>query len=208
MGITRELQGITRELLGNYWGITRDRTCVHSAEQLNHSPLEPRYLNWVAPFKGLLGTPMFPNHCSLNFLTFWGTSTQENLAPEASDRPETRLELLTRISSIRFVFHFLISRTSEHRKSHSDEAWFTSNFSSEFAPRRHRFATEATPRSADHQEHVFVLAEDTVVTRMPNDNGDTVVIHGIFGHVFRDRRSGSHPACRAQPRRPSPPYVS
>ncbi len=43
------------------------------------------------------------------FPTFWETSTQENLTPEASDRPETRLELLTRISSIRFVFHFLIS---------------------------------------------------------------------------------------------------
>ena len=54
------------------------------------------------------------------FLTFWETSTQENPTPEASDRPETRLELLTRISSIRFVVHFLISRTSEHRKSHPD----------------------------------------------------------------------------------------
>ena len=41
--------------------------------------------------------------------TFWETSTQENLALEASDRPETRLELLTRLSSIRFFFHFLIS---------------------------------------------------------------------------------------------------
>ncbi len=30
------------------------------------------------------------------FQTFWGTSTQDNLALEASDRPETRLELLTR----------------------------------------------------------------------------------------------------------------
>ncbi len=34
--------------------------------------------------------------------TFWETSTQENLALEASDRSETRLELLTRLSSIRF----------------------------------------------------------------------------------------------------------
>ncbi len=32
------------------------------------------------------------------------SSTKEDLALEASDRPETRLELLTRISSIRF-FH-------------------------------------------------------------------------------------------------------
>ena len=42
------------------------------------------------------------------FPTFWETSTQENLTPEASDRPETRLELLTRFSSIRFFPHFLI----------------------------------------------------------------------------------------------------
>ena len=41
----------------------------------------------------------------------WETSTQENLTPEASDRPETRLELLTIISSIRFSPHFLISST-------------------------------------------------------------------------------------------------
>ena len=41
-----------------------------------------------------------------NFQTFWETSTQENLAPEASDRPETRLELLTRISSIWFFATF------------------------------------------------------------------------------------------------------
>ncbi len=38
------------------------------------------------------------------FTLSWETSTQENLAPEASDRPETRLELLTRTCSIRFVF--------------------------------------------------------------------------------------------------------
>ena len=31
------------------------------------------------------------------------------MTPKASDRPETRPELLTRISSIRIVFHFLIS---------------------------------------------------------------------------------------------------
>ena len=30
----------------------------------------------------------------------WETSTQDNSTPEASDRPETRLELLTRTSSI------------------------------------------------------------------------------------------------------------
>ena len=51
-----------------------------------------------------IGTPTF-----LIFRTFWEASTQENLTPEASDRPETRLELLTRISSVRFVPHFLIS---------------------------------------------------------------------------------------------------
>ena len=38
----------------------------------------------------------------LFFRLTWETSTNENLAPEASDRPETRLELLTIISSIRF----------------------------------------------------------------------------------------------------------
>ena len=86
--------------------------------------------------------------------------------------------------------------------------WFTSNFSSEFAPRRHRFATEATPRSADHQEHVFVLAEDTVVKRMPNDNGDTVVIHGILGHAFRDRRSGLAPGLSSAAAPAFPSYVS
>ncbi len=43
------------------------------------------------------------------FRLSWETSAQENLAPEASDRPETRLELLTRLSSIRFFPHFLIS---------------------------------------------------------------------------------------------------
>ena len=40
------------------------------------------------------------------YRTFWETSTQEELTPEASDRPETRLELLTRISSIRFFSTF------------------------------------------------------------------------------------------------------
>ncbi len=47
-------------------------------------------------------------YCSGCFPALWGTSTKDNLAPRASDSPETRLELLTRISSIRF-FHFLIS---------------------------------------------------------------------------------------------------
>ena len=63
------------------------------------------------PFKGLLGTPehRFSPFFLQHFQTFWETSTQENLTPEASDRPETGLELLTRISSIRFVVHFLIS---------------------------------------------------------------------------------------------------
>ena len=41
--------------------------------------------------------------------TFLGDFDQENLAPEASDRPETRLELLTRTCSVRFFPHFLIS---------------------------------------------------------------------------------------------------
>ena len=39
----------------------------------------------------------------------WETSTQTNLTPEASDRPQTRLELLKRISFTRCFFHFLIS---------------------------------------------------------------------------------------------------
>ncbi len=43
-------------------------------------------------------------HIHTIFTLSWETSTQENLAPEASDRPETRLELLTRTCSIRFVF--------------------------------------------------------------------------------------------------------
>ncbi len=34
--------------------------------------------------------------------------TQDNLTPEASGGPETRLELLERTSSIRFAFNFLI----------------------------------------------------------------------------------------------------
>ena len=38
------------------------------------------------------------------YQTFRETSTQDNLTPEALDRSETRLELLTIISSIRFVF--------------------------------------------------------------------------------------------------------
>ena len=33
---------------------------------------------------------------------------QDNLTPEGSERPETRLEMLERTSSIWFVFHFLI----------------------------------------------------------------------------------------------------
>ena len=37
------------------------------------------------------------------------TSAQADLTPEASDRPETRLELRTRTCSIRFVLHFFIS---------------------------------------------------------------------------------------------------
>ncbi len=42
--------------------------------------------------------------------SFWeASSTKDNLALEASDRPETRLELLARLSSARFFFHFLIS---------------------------------------------------------------------------------------------------
>ncbi len=40
------------------------------------------------------------------FHTFWKTSTKENLALEASDRPETRLEILTRISCIRIFSTF------------------------------------------------------------------------------------------------------
>ena len=43
------------------------------------------------------------------FPTLWETSTKENLALEASDRPETRPELLARLSSARFFLHFLIS---------------------------------------------------------------------------------------------------
>ena len=57
------------------------------------------------------------------FPTFWETSTQENLTPEASDRPETRLELLTRISSIRFVSplsHFENIGTPKEPPSHSN----------------------------------------------------------------------------------------
>ena len=51
-----------------------------------------------------------PSYEGLNICpTSWQTSTQEDLAAEASDRPETRLELLTSNSSIRFVVHFLIS---------------------------------------------------------------------------------------------------
>ena len=37
------------------------------------------------------------------FRLSWETSTKENFGPEASDRPETRLELLTRTSSVRFL---------------------------------------------------------------------------------------------------------
>ncbi len=40
------------------------------------------------------------------FRLSWETSTKEDVAPEAADRPETRLELLTRISSIRFFSTF------------------------------------------------------------------------------------------------------
>ena len=43
------------------------------------------------------------------FPTLWETSTKENLALEASDRPETRPELLARLSSVRFFLYFLIS---------------------------------------------------------------------------------------------------
>ena len=55
--------------------------------------------------------------CFRNVLTFWQTSTQDNLTPEASDRPETRLQLLTRISSIRFVFplsHWPVALEADH----------------------------------------------------------------------------------------------
>ena len=49
------------------------------------------------------------NSVQIFFRLSWETSTQDNLDLEASDRPETRLELLTRTCSIRFIFHFLIS---------------------------------------------------------------------------------------------------
>ena len=41
------------------------------------------------------------------------TSTKEDLALEAWGRPETRLELLTIISSIRFFFRFLLAEVSQ-----------------------------------------------------------------------------------------------
>ena len=37
------------------------------------------------------------------FQTFWEATAQDNLTPEASGRPGTRLELLMRTCSIRFV---------------------------------------------------------------------------------------------------------
>ena len=50
-----------------------------------------------------------------NFSDFLGRlQPRTNLALEASERPETRLELLTRTSSIRFFFHFLISSRIKH----------------------------------------------------------------------------------------------
>ena len=68
------------------------------------------------PFKGLRWA--FNRPISLEISrTFWETSTQDNLTPEASDRPETRLELLTITSSIRICFHFLFS---SRMKVHSE----------------------------------------------------------------------------------------
>ena len=93
-------------------------------------------------------------------LTFWETSAQENLTPEASDRPETRLELLTRISSIRFFFHFLISsRISNMFSRILQIPRIFPTFSGDFNPSQQPLAT--TP---ENPQILVILCENAAIS--------------------------------------------
>ncbi len=96
-------------------------------------------LNDTVPPKGIhyaFNRPIFHDLFLEIFRLSWETSTQENLTPEALDRPETGLELLTRISSIRFFFHFLISSRINQNNAAFDcalrDAQISQNLSKEF----------------------------------------------------------------------------
>ncbi len=109
-------------------------------------------------------------HPEANELMFWlylETSPQDNLTPKASERPETRLELLTRTSSVRFVAHVLISSRIKHsmelvpqhsfllqiprgRRRLSEKSYFPHRWNDNFAPNT-MFLTLSTTSLRTHR---------------------------------------------------------
>ena len=86
------------------------RKSYDSSQNTTEGPKPPKSHQTSSPTpKKMPSIDKCSRRCFNLFQTFWETSTQENLTPEASDRPETRLELLTIISSIRFFVHVIIS---------------------------------------------------------------------------------------------------
>ena len=80
-------------------GLAWETKCAFIVASCSKDALSPPT---TSPFKGPSMGP-FPRFVFIICRLSWETLTQDNLTPDASDRPETRLELLTRISSIRFV---------------------------------------------------------------------------------------------------------